>query len=113
MLLESHPGKVSLGLNESPLQVIEEERPCGVPIKWYWLVNKHENSEMSAVLGNSIQGVKGLPEQDAVPLIVPCSVCCFLSHILHKSHIATNTHLGFDYRVSSIYMYKIQPTVTD
>lgn len=33
MLLELHPGKVSLGLNESPLQVIEEERPCGRPNK--------------------------------------------------------------------------------
>lgn len=113
MLPESHPCKVSLCLNESPLQVIEHERPCGVPIKLCWLVNKHENSEISAVLANSSQGVKGLTEHGAIPLIVPCSVCCFPSHILLKSHIATNTHLEFDYRVSSIYMYKIEPTVTD
>lgn len=59
MLLESHPSTSgSLRLNESPLRVIEEERPCGVPIKLCWLVNKHENSEISAILGNAIQGVK-------------------------------------------------------
>lgn len=85
----------------------------GVPIKLCWLVNKDENSEISAVLGKSIQGVKGLVEHGAISLIVPCSVCCFPSYILLKSRIATNTHLGFDYRVSSIYMYKMEPTVTD
>lgn len=113
ILLESHLCKVSLCLNESPLQVIEWERPCGIPIKLFWLVNKHENSEINTVLGNSIQGVKGLTERGVLSLIVPCSVCCFPSYILLKSHLATNTHLGFDYRVSSIYMYKIEPTVTD
>lgn len=113
MLLESQPCKVSLCLNESPLQVTEQKKPCGVPIKLCWLVNKQENSEISVILGDSIQGVKGLTEHGAIPLIVPCSVCCFPSYILLKSRIAANTHLGFDYRVSSIYMYKIEPTVTD
>lgn len=113
MLLEFYPHNTSLCLNESPLQVIEEEKPCGGPIKLRRLVNKQENSEISVVLGNTIRGVKSLAERGAVSLIVPCSVCSFPSYILLKSHIATNTHLGFDYRVSSIYMYQIKPTVTD
>jgi hypothetical protein len=76
-------------------------------------VNKKENSEFSAVLGNSIQGVKSLTEHVVISLIVSCFVGCFPSYIPLKSHIAAKTHLGFDYRVSSIYMYKTEPTVTD
>lgn len=107
------PYKVSLCLNESPLRVTERERPCGVPIKLCWLVNKQRNSEISAVPGNSIQGVKGFPEPSALRLIVSCSACAFPSYSLLKSHIAANTHLGFDYGISSTYMYKTEPTVPD
>lgn len=75
-------------------------------------VNQHENSEISAAQEIPFREWK-VWLHGAVPLIVPCSVCGFPSHILPKSHIATNTHLGFDCEVSSIYMYKIEPTVTD